>query len=111
VEALRKLRRRQLEERLAAGERWEDHGLVLATPLGARLDRSEVSRQFGVVQEAAGVAPVVMEALGHSSFGLTMDTYTHVLPSLLREAADAMDRMLGPEELGGQFGGQSAGPE
>ena len=45
---------------------------------------------------AQGVAPrVVMEVLGHSSFALTMDTYTHVLPALMRDAADAMDRALG----------------
>jgi integrase len=44
---------------------------------------------------AQGVAPrVVMEVLGHSSFALTMDTYTHVLPTLMRDAADAMDGWL-----------------
>jgi integrase len=35
-----------------------------------------------------------MEVLGHSSFALTMDTYTHVLPTLMRDAAEAMDRAL-----------------
>jgi integrase len=35
-----------------------------------------------------------MEVLGHSSFALTMDTYTHVLPAVMRDAADAMDRAL-----------------
>jgi site-specific recombinase XerD len=44
---------------------------------------------------AQGVAPrVVMEVLGRSSFALTMDTYTHVLPTVMRDAADAMDRAL-----------------
>lgn len=42
-----------------------------------------------------GVAPrVVMEILGHSTYQLTMNTYTHVMPSLLGDAADAMDRAL-----------------
>ena len=44
---------------------------------------------------AQGVAPrVVMEVLGRSSFVLTMDTYTHVLPTLMRDAAEARDRAL-----------------
>ena len=38
---------------------------------------------------------VVMETLGHSRIAVTLDTYTHVLPALQREAADAMDRALG----------------
>ena len=40
-------------------------------------------------------ARVVMETLGHSNISVTMDTYTHVLPELQRQAADAMDRALG----------------
>ncbi len=55
VDVLRAHRRRQLEERLAAGELWQDRGLVFATPTGAPLSRSEVSRHFGVIQKRAGV--------------------------------------------------------
>jgi hypothetical protein len=40
-------------------------------------------------------ARVVMETLGHTNISITMDTYTHVLPELQRQAADAMDRTLG----------------
>ena len=44
---------------------------------------------------AEGVHPrVVMEILGHSQISLTMNTYSHVLPSVLREAADAIERSL-----------------
>jgi integrase len=35
-----------------------------------------------------------METLGHSQISLTMNTYSHVMPSLLQDAADAMDRLL-----------------
>jgi integrase len=35
-----------------------------------------------------------METLGHSRISVTMDTYTHVMPALMRDAADAMDRSL-----------------
>jgi integrase len=30
-----------------------------------------------------------MKTLGHSQIGLTMNTYTHVLPEIEREAIDA----------------------
>lgn len=43
-----------------------------------------------------GVHPrVVMDILGHSQISLTMDTYSHVIPSLQREAIEGMDRALG----------------
>jgi site-specific recombinase XerD len=37
---------------------------------------------------------VVMDVLGHSQLSITMDLYSHVMPSALRDAADAMDRAL-----------------
>ena len=44
---------------------------------------------------AQGVAPrVVMELLGHSQIGLTMNTYAHVTPALGRSAAERMDELL-----------------
>jgi integrase len=36
----------------------------------------------------------VMETLGHSQISLTMNTYSHVLPALQREAADRMEAAL-----------------
>ncbi len=45
---------------------------------------------------AQGVSPrVVMETLGHSQIGTTMNVYAHVLPQMQREAADLMDALLG----------------
>ena len=37
---------------------------------------------------------VVQERLGHATIGMTMNTYSHVLPSMPREAADKMQLML-----------------
>jgi integrase len=43
-----------------------------------------------------GVHPkVVQEILGHSTFGMTMDTYSHVLPAMQVEAMDKMDDLFG----------------
>jgi integrase len=43
-----------------------------------------------------GVHPkVVSEMLGHSSLRLTLDTYSHVTPTMQQQAADAMELILG----------------
>ncbi|MGC4797669.1 tyrosine-type recombinase/integrase [Micromonospora saelicesensis] len=39
----------------------------------------------------------VMELLGHSTIRMTADTYGHVLPARARQAASAIDRILGQE--------------
>jgi len=116
VDALRAHRVRQLEERLLAGSRWHDEGLVFSTTIGTPLDGRNVTRHFqklllgaGLPRQrfhdlrhtcaslllAQGVHPrVVMETLGHSQIKLTMDTYSHVIPQLQREAAGQMDALL-----------------
>lgn len=43
-----------------------------------------------------GVHPkVVQERLGHSQISITLDTYSHVLPSMGRDAANKLDALLG----------------
>ena len=39
-------------------------------------------------------AKVVSERLGHSNIGITMDTYSHVLPGLQEQAALSLDERL-----------------
>ena len=39
---------------------------------------------------------VVMEILGYSQISLTMNTYSHVIPALQREAAARLDSVLDP---------------
>ena len=42
-----------------------------------------------------GVHPkVVQERLGHANIGMTLDTYSHVLPRLGQEAAAKLDALL-----------------
>jgi integrase len=44
---------------------------------------------------AQGVHPkVVSERLGHASVGITLDIYSHVLPTLQHEAAQAFDDLF-----------------
>jgi len=40
-------------------------------------------------------AKVVSEMLGHSSIGLTLDIYSHVLPDMQQQAVTAMEHLLG----------------
>ncbi|MDB5098121.1 MAG: phage integrase family protein [Cyanobacteria bacterium RYN_339] len=44
---------------------------------------------------AANVNPkIVSERLGHSTIVLTLDTYSHVPPTMQRAAADQLEAML-----------------
>ncbi len=46
---------------------------------------------------AAGVHPkVVQERLGHSQIGITLDIYSHVVPTMQLEAASKLDAMMRP---------------
>ena len=114
--ALRTHHARQLAERLQAGERWYESGLVFTSRTGTPLLARNIVRHFkGVLRKAAlpdqrfydlrhtcaslllaqGVHPrVAMEILGHSQISLTMDTYSHVIPTLQKEAAGRMDDLL-----------------
>jgi integrase len=48
-----------------------------------------------------GVHPkVVSERLGHASVGLTLDTYSHVLPAMQTEAVRAFDELFGAAAAG-----------
>jgi len=116
VDRLRMHRARQLEERLWAGEKWVEMGFVFSTPVGRPLDRSNVTHVFQRHLAAAGLprqrfhdlrhacaslllaqgvsARVVMDVLGHSQINLTLNTYSHVIPSLRREAADRMNALF-----------------
>jgi hypothetical protein len=49
-----------------------------------------------------GVHPkVVQELLGHSSISLTLDTYSHVLPSMQQEAMDKLNGLFGGSKQDG----------
>jgi integrase len=45
-----------------------------------------------------GIHPkIVSEMLGHSAVSMTLDTYSHVLPDMQRDATAAFDRLFSPE--------------
>jgi integrase len=124
VQVLIAHRRRQAEERILAGPDWRALDLVFCRSLGQPLDRSELSTRLHKITDAAGLPRVrvhdlrhtaathlltkkvhpkiVQDLLGHSTITLTLDTYSHVIPSLTREASRHMDDYF-------SVGGVSAG--
>ncbi|CAN3980480.1 tyrosine-type recombinase/integrase [Kitasatospora purpeofusca] len=119
VAALRWHRLRQAEARRAAGADWQETGYVFTTRTGRPVEPSNLYRSFvrlsktaglpavrlhdarhgcATLLVASGVPPrVVMEILGHSQIGLTMNVYTHVAQDTQREALGNMDRLLKPQ--------------
>jgi integrase len=116
VASLRAHRRRQLAERLAAGDLWEplplELDLVFRTEAGTALDPRNVRRAIGDLTDAAGLGrwsphelrhsaaslliaqgvrlELISEMLGHSSIRVTKDVYGHLVDELRGEAAAAM---------------------
>jgi integrase len=66
VAALREHRRRQLEERLAVGPRWEDSGVVFTWPDGRPLHPERFSRWFEQHARAAGLPRIRLHDVRHS---------------------------------------------
>ena len=115
-DALRAHRTRQLEDRLAAGGRWIDSGMVFTSTVGTLMEPRTMQRKFKAILRTAelpniryhdlrhtaatlllaqGVDPrTIMETLGHSQISMTLNTYAHVVPALRRVAAEKMDAIL-----------------
>ena len=66
VTALREHQVRQLEERLKAGPRWQEHGLVFPTSLGTPMHAGNLVRSFHKLLERANLPPMRFHDLRHS---------------------------------------------
>ncbi len=118
VKALRSHRMRQLEEKLKVGPTYHDQSLVFATTKGTPLDaQNVVNRSFKPLLKRVGLPNIrwhdlrhtcatlllsrgthpklVQHLLGHASIQLTLDRYSHWIPSMGRHAAEGMDEALG----------------
>lgn len=116
VAKLRAHRTRQLEERMLMGAGWTDHDLVFCKVDGYPFQPERVSREFdrrvlrwglpkltlhglrhtwATLALQAGVHPrVVQERLGHSTIGITLDTYSHVTARMQEDAASTVAAMF-----------------
>ncbi len=118
VSALKAHRRRQLEEKMLLVEPYEDHGLIFSTRVGTPVNPENlVNRSFKPLLKKAGLPEIrfhnlrhtcatlllgrgvhpklVQELLGHATIAMTLDTYSHYLPSMGDQAAGAMGDALG----------------
>jgi integrase len=117
VQALKEHRKRQAEDRLAAGSQWRDHGLVFASAIGTPLDAANVRREFRRITESAGLgkdwAPLdlrhtfvslmsadgvpveeIARLAGHNRTATTELVYRHELRPVITTGAEVMDRIL-----------------
>jgi integrase len=115
VRELKAHRKRQLEWKLKAGSAWRDTGLVCTWEDGSPINPPSLGSRFRVLARRAGFAisfhdlrhthaslllkagvplKVAQERLGHATITLTGDTYTHLLPTMQREAALKLEALL-----------------
>jgi integrase len=118
VNALKAHRKRQLEERMRLAGAYKDRGLVFSTSVGTPVNPENlVNRSFKPLLKKAGLPEIrfhnlrhtcatlllsrgvhpklVQELLGHATIAMTLDTYSHYLPSMGDQAAEAMGDALG----------------
>ena len=107
----------QAEVRAKAGETWQEGDIVFSNYRGGFIEPADLGKKFKQLLKEADLpvmrfhdlrhsaatillgmgVPVklVQELLGHSHFAMTMDRYSHVLPSMQREMMDQLDDFFG----------------
>ena len=117
VDALRKHKLTQAQERWFAKQgEYRDSGLVFTVAKGGPISPRNMNRSFERLLKRSGLPPirihdlrhshatqlliagehpkVVQERLGHAKMATTMDTYSHVTPTLQRAAAHKAEVLL-----------------
>jgi len=115
LDALRLHRLRQEEMRRVAGDSWQDHDYVFCSPTGTYLSPGhnalvqlkkllekadlpdirfhDLRHSTATMLLMMSVHPkIVQEILGHSEISMTMDIYSHVLPTLQKEAIEKLNK-------------------
>lgn len=118
VDVLRHYQEWQQQYAEDLGDKYAMRELVFASPFGTPISPTNFTRRYfrpllrrcgideaftfhGLRHTHAtlllqqGVNPkIVQERLGHSSIKVTMDTYSHVLPEMQRQAVDALEKIF-----------------
>ena len=114
--SLRRQKVYQAEDKLSMGRHYQDSNLVFTTSPGTPFRPRNFTRQFKeivrqtdlpeirlhdlrhthatMLLEAGEHPKVVQERLGHSQIAIVYDTYSHVLPSMQKEATRKIDELL-----------------
>ncbi len=115
VDALRRHKIRQTEERLRMGATYRDHDLVYCGADGTPRNPGDFSKEFARLATKLGMAvrfhdlrhthishllaegvhpKVASERAGHASVAITLDVYSHVISGLQEDAANRIDAAL-----------------
>jgi integrase len=118
VQALKRHRAAQEEDRRRAGPMWQDSGLVFRSTTSTPLNRHNVmTRSFKPLLEKAGLPrstrfhdlrhtvasllfsqgthpKYVQELLGHSTIAVTLDVYSHMIPGMGDHVVSVMEDAL-----------------
>jgi integrase len=117
VDALRAHLERQLRDMEILGDHYQDQGLIFTTDTGAPINPSNLrQRSFTPLLKRVGLPHMrfhdlrhtcatlllsrgvhpkfVQELLGHATIAITLDTYSHVMPSMGDATAKAMEDAL-----------------
>ena len=103
-------------ERQFQGDKWIENDLIFPSTIGTLKDPRNLIKVFKQYLKKAGLPEIrfhdlrhtaatlmlqmgthpkiVQERLGHSDISLTLNTYSHVMPSMQEEVATKMDEML-----------------
>jgi integrase len=122
INMLKEARKKQLENKLMLGDEYVNSNFVVQQWNGKPYNPKYISRNFrrvikeyGIAEELkipsirfhdlrhthatlllkAGVNPkVVAERLGHTTVNMTLNTYSHVLPDMQKDAVDKLNNLL-----------------
>jgi integrase len=115
---LKEHREKQERQRLLAGDRWQEHGMIFTTSIGTYIDQTKVSRAFKDVLKKAGLPEIrfhdlrhtsisillengtlvntVQSRAGHSKASVTTDIYGRTLARSQQEAAQLIEQIIDP---------------
>jgi integrase len=116
IKVLKEERKKQLENKLYLGENYIDNNFVCCQNDGRPYDPDYISRHFlrkstsidipkvrfhdlrhthaTLLLQANVNSKVVSERLGHSKVNITLDTYSHVLPDMQKEAVKKLQNIM-----------------
>ena len=99
--------------------------MIFPSTFGTPLDHSNLSKDFKESLKRAGLPEIrfhdlrhtsaslmlmqgvnpkiVQERLGHSDISLTLNTYSHVMPSMQESAAEKLDELLVPIDVSNEI--------
>jgi integrase len=121
INVLRGHYERQQADRLSAGKKWVEYGLMFANSRGGPIEPRNLLTEFHQLLDRAGlpsirfhdlrhtaaslmlnhgVAPIVVSRrLGHSKASITLDIYGHLIPSMQEGVGQLMDDLVAPIQL------------